>query len=123
MIEKADDSITLKDMDGSRNGDEILFFRRWQIHVYKLNYLNQKIELYIKKKKSEDRVQIDEAPYKSMLFYDYFRCNYDYGANLKITKDEFEEVYLRKLPQPHDSSIWSKLVTKMELYGKLESCV
>lgn len=117
LIEKADDSITLRDENGSRNGDEILFIHNWKIHVYKLDNLTQRIENFLHTK-NQERVQIDEKPYQSKLFHDYFACNYDYGTNLKVTKDEFQDIYLNKLAEPHDSSLWSKLVSKLHLYGE-----
>lgn len=117
LIEKADGSITLRDESDSKN-DVILFFSKWKVYVYKLNFLTQKIDAFMSEKKAQDRLQIDEEPIESKLFYEYFGCDYDYRANLKITKDEFEETYLRKLAEPHDSSVWSKLVSKQVVYGK-----
>lgn len=117
----ADDSITLRNVDKSRKSEVILFIRKWKVYVYKLSFLNGKIDAYLNQKNGEDRVQISEEPLKTELFYDYFNCNYDYMANLKITKAEFIDTYLKSLPEPHDSSLWSKLITKQELYGELGS--
>lgn len=116
VIEKADDSITLRNQTG---GDEILFFRKWKVYVYKLDYLSQKIDVFLNTKKDKDRLQIDEDPIKSELFYKFFGCNYDFGANLRITANDFEETYLKKLVEPHDSGLWSKLIGKHTVYGKL----